>query len=768
MSQLYPGDLLEGRYRIGAQIAKGGMSTVYIAVDTRLDREVAVKVMDPALATEPAFRTRFEREARAVARLNHPSLVNVFDQGVDRDYVFLVMELVEGGSLRELLKERGPMPPHAAMAVMQPVLTALSVAHSVGMIHRDIKPDNVLISDRHRVKLADFGLVRATNAVGDQTTGQVIGTVGYLSPEQVRGEQLTQASDVYSAGILLFELLTGAVPFREDNPTDTAVARLHRNVPPPSSYIDGVPVEIDGLVLRACHSDPELRFADGEEFLDEVGRVVDELDIPAFNVPAPHDSAVHRALEGTDFGERKSWDHESMATRVVDVPPQEGPATSQTALQNYDPAGYSPYTPPPRNEVTPPPASGTAAAPLPPLHAQPHHPNGPSVPGSPGRSRGPSGLSNAAQQRPAPSRSVPARAPLTNRSPVKTIVWSITIVLLVAAVVVGAWWFSSGRYGTIPDVVGMDTTTAQATVEDAGFTSTLEERYDNTAAAQSVMGTDPPFGDRATRGSRVAVLVSLGTPTVPPIGVAESVTSYTRKLQERTLRLRESSEVYSDDVAAGHIASVSPSGGTEVPVDSTVEVHVSKGPKPVDVPDVRGKEKSSAVRALEKVGLKVKVVEEFSSDEDGGDAIRTEPASGTKVPGKSEVTLVMSNAIKVPDVEGKSLDDAIRILRDKGLIPVEGEPVADSSVDAGDVAQQSPSKDSRIDPNSDTRVTLRVSNAQKVPFVLGKTGESAKRQLQQQGFDVKLNGDPNGRVYRQSPSPGSTAKEGDTIEISTI
>ena len=190
--------------------------------------------MDPTLAREPAFRTRFEREARAVAKLSDPSLVNVFDQGVDDDYVFLVMELVEGGSLRELLKERGPMPPHAAIAVMRPVLTALSIAHAKGMIHRDIKPDNVLISDRNQVKLADFGLVRAINkAMGDPTNattsvnGQVIGTVGYLSPEQVRGENLTQASDVYSAGILLFELLTGRTPFKGGTPIETAMARIN-------------------------------------------------------------------------------------------------------------------------------------------------------------------------------------------------------------------------------------------------------------------------------------------------------------------------------------------------------------------------------------------------------------------------------------------------------------------------------------------------------------------------------------------------------------
>ena len=344
VSELHPGDLLEWRYRIGAQIARGGMSTVYAAVDTRLDREVAVKVMDPALAREPAFRTRFEREARAVAKLNHPTLVNVFDQGVDEDYVFLVMELVEGGSLRELLKERGPMPPHAAIAVMQPMLNALAIAHAKGMIHRDIKPDNVLISDQHQVKLADFGLVRAIdNAMGDATNattsvnGQVIGTVGYLSPEQVRGENLTQASDVYSAGILLFELLTGRTPFKGASPLETAMARISRPVPAPSTLMPDIPPEIDELVLRACHRDPAQRFQDGSEFLQAVEDTAEQLDIPDFEVPAPIESAVRTALAGTDFGERTPWNDESMATRAVTLPQEDRarPETHHTAVTQY-------------------------------------------------------------------------------------------------------------------------------------------------------------------------------------------------------------------------------------------------------------------------------------------------------------------------------------------------------------------------------------------------------------------------------------------------
>lgn len=179
-----------------------------------------------------------------MARLNHPCLVNVFDQGVDHrpdgDHVFLVMELVPGGTLRELLRERGPMPPHAALAVMGPVLEALALAHEEGMVHRDVKPDNVLIRDDHQVKLADFGLVRASRR--DVTSGgPVIGTAAYLSPEQVRGGHVGPEGDVYSAGILLFELLTGRTPFRGSSPEETALMRLDNEVPAPSTLIAGVP-----------------------------------------------------------------------------------------------------------------------------------------------------------------------------------------------------------------------------------------------------------------------------------------------------------------------------------------------------------------------------------------------------------------------------------------------------------------------------------------------------------------------------------------------
>ena len=223
--------MLDGRYRVATKIATGGTSTVYRGLDTRLDRPVALKVMDSRYAGDQQFLTRFQLEARTVARLKDPGLVAVYDQGIDARHPFLVMELIEGGTLRELLPERGPMPPHAVAAVLRPVLGGLAAAHRAGLVHRDVKPENVLISDEGDVKIVDFGLVRAVAAAGITSTSVILGTAAYLSPEQVRDGNASPRSDVYAAGIVAYELLTGQTPFSGDSPLSVAYQRLDNDVP---------------------------------------------------------------------------------------------------------------------------------------------------------------------------------------------------------------------------------------------------------------------------------------------------------------------------------------------------------------------------------------------------------------------------------------------------------------------------------------------------------------------------------------------------------
>ncbi|MCF8605012.1 protein kinase [Gordonia sp. HY442] len=286
------GRVLERRYQIDAPIARGGMSAVYVGTDLRLHRRVAVKVMDARYVGDPQFLRRFEFEARAVAGLSHPGLVAVYDQSIDGEIAFLVMELVRGGSIRELLRERGPMPPHAVVSVAVPMLGGLGTAHRAGLVHRDVKPENVLISDSGDIKVADFGLVRAVAEAGVTSASVILGTAAYLSPEQVSSTEIDARSDVYSAGVLLFELLTGRQPFSGSTQLALAYQRLSYDVPAPGDIIDGIPPQIDDIVLRATERHPDDRFVDGFAMQHAVLDAVDELRLPAFTVPAPHQASA--------------------------------------------------------------------------------------------------------------------------------------------------------------------------------------------------------------------------------------------------------------------------------------------------------------------------------------------------------------------------------------------------------------------------------------------------------------------------------------------
>ncbi|OBI82427.1 protein kinase [Mycobacterium sp. 1245805.9] len=311
------GTLLDGRYRVESRIASGGTSTVYRGLDVRLDRPVAVKVMDSRYAGDDQFLTRFQLEARTVARLKNPGLVAVYDQGMDARHPFLVMELIEGGTLRELLAERGPMPPHAVAAVLRPVLGGLAAAHRAGLVHRDVKPENVLISDDGDVKIADFGLVRAVAAAGITSTSVILGTAAYLSPEQVRDGNAGPRSDVYSAGILTYEVLTGRTPFTGDSALSIAYRRLDTDVPAPSAAIAGVPTQFDDLVARATARDPADRYADAIEMGADLAAIAEELALPEFRVPAPRNSAQHRSA---------ALHHSRMSQRPAAAPQPRQPA----------------------------------------------------------------------------------------------------------------------------------------------------------------------------------------------------------------------------------------------------------------------------------------------------------------------------------------------------------------------------------------------------------------------------------------------------------
>ncbi|MGK5632786.1 protein kinase domain-containing protein, partial [Streptomyces sp. URMC 123] len=295
------GQVLDGRYRVDARVAAGGMATVYRALDTRLDRVLALKVMHPALADDASFVERFIREAKSAARLDHANVVGVFDQGTDGAHVYLAMEYVAGCTLRDVLRERGALRPRAALDVLEPVLAALGAAHLAGLVHRDMKPENVLIGDDGRVKVADFGLARAVDTT-TAATGPLLGTASYLAPEQIAHGTADARVDVYACGILLYEMLTGGKPHTGENPARILYRHLHEDVPPPSAAVPGLAPELDALVAAATARDPGLRPADAVALLALARAAAERLTAEQLDAIPPRarpDQAPDQAPAGT-------------------------------------------------------------------------------------------------------------------------------------------------------------------------------------------------------------------------------------------------------------------------------------------------------------------------------------------------------------------------------------------------------------------------------------------------------------------------------------
>lgn len=338
----HSGELIEDRYRVDGTIARGGMSIVYRGMDLRLDRPVAIKVMNSYMAANPKLLQRFIFEAKTIAALSDPGIVEVYDQGMYREQAFLVMELVQGGTLRELLTERGPMPPYAAVATIIPVLKALSKAHHNLLVHRDVKPENILISRTGDVKIADFGLVHSATAEESITT-TLVGTTAYLSPEQVSGAPVNAPSDVYSIGILIYELLTGSVPFGSAMTIAVATRRLTEDVPPPSALVDDLPPEFDELVAMATARDPHRRFPDAGTMLRAVKAIADVLELPEYTIPVPS-KAVERLNATALIARPQQQDVSSgnVATRISAGTPQKG---NQTAVYSSYLEGKPPGVP---------------------------------------------------------------------------------------------------------------------------------------------------------------------------------------------------------------------------------------------------------------------------------------------------------------------------------------------------------------------------------------------------------------------------------------
>ncbi len=589
--------MVDGRYRVDARLARGGMATVYEATDLRLDRTVALKVMHASLADDSAFVSRFQREARSAARLSDPHVVAVYDQGEDGSLVYLAMEYVPGRTVRDVLREHGRLSAEQALTILDPVLQALEAAHRAGFVHRDVKPENVLLTDDGRVKVADFGLARAISAATSTaaTQGLLIGTVAYLSPEQVERGVADARSDVYGAGILLYEMVTGSVPFAGETPLAVAYQHVNAAVPSPSSVRPDVSPLIDGLVAQSATRDPDDRYPDAAAFLDDVRAVRRQLPAPrAFGVVDDPATAATLVVPLTDAG--------------TGFAPPSGPGAAPTSATQTTAATPLPAAKAPKRKRRRGWIAFLAVLVLAALAAGAgwYFGVGRTVPVPP--------LANLTVKQ-AEAKLAPLGLTLdSSQSDFSETVGKGDIISTdpgsgaevregstIAAIV------SKGpeRY-EVPDVRGKTVDEATALLADSNLAvGGTKQAFDEKVEKGLVVSSTPKTGTELKRGQSVDLVVSKGpAPVKIPNLVGKTKESATETLTKAGLEVKYA-DAYSKTVPEGSVVSSNPKAGATVPKGGTVTLTISLGPPLVTVPDVYDLKAATAQRQLEALGLKV-------------------------------------------------------------------------------------------------------------------------------------------------------------------
>ena len=649
------GHLVDGRYHITHRLARGGMATVYAAVDTRLTRTVALKVMHIGLGDDAEFARKFDREARAAARLSHPNVVSVFDQGTDAGRPYIVMEYVEGYTLRDVLNAEAPVPPQRALELIEPVLSALVCAHDAGLVHRDIKPENVLISQRGQIKVADFGLAKAiTSQTSTATQGLLIGTVSYLPPELVVSGRADARSDVYSTGVVLFELLTGRKPHTGETPIQVAYAHVHNDVPAPSAFPTAAPIPpyLDALVARATARDAAARPNDAKVFLSLTRRV---------------QAAVRQGLRD-----------DPALTAELRGPRASAPQATRS------PASPAPSYVRPRTDHAH--SIDSADQEITQLVA-------PSAPSSPPtvRDAAPPGFSQPQLRRLSAERLTAQREREARRRRRGWLILLLVFMLTTAAALAG-WYVTEGRFTSAPELTTLPQPEAEAVASREGLKLELSSAYSETALRGTVISTEPAAGTKVPDGGAMAVVVSKGPErfSMPSVVGLEHGSALTA-LRRSNLRPGAVDEAYHDKVEEGVVISASADPGERFKRDSSIDLTLSRGPKPIRITDYAGKPTPAAQAALTKAGFKVKITEAHSAKVPAGSVVDQKPSKGTGAKG-DVVTLERSLGpvlVAIPTVRGKTVAEATELMKEAGF-QVVVRPVAVNYIGAGFVVTSRP------------------------------------------------------------------------------
>ena len=649
------GEIIDSRYQLTRIIDSGGMATIYAALDLRLDRQVAVKIMHPHLAQDENYVSRFIREAKAAAAISHPNIVAIQDQGWNQGgtpAVFIVMELIEGATLREYLNERGRLPLADFLPIIKPVLSALAAAHRVGIVHRDVKPENVLISKDGRVKIADFGLARGA-IIGQTMTAEssvVLGSVSYLAPEQVQRGIADARSDVYSTAIMIFEALSGEKPFAGDDPIQVALKHVKERVPRLSQMMTGISPALDDLIYLATSSNPDDRPTDAAEFLERFKEAEGsssssqrqmslELDLGAMTIPQPsreeEKSKAPLNTSAKDFSNQREVEKSEKSSKL--------PERSSIEEKNVSSSGR--------------------------------------------KKSGKRKLSKRVKR---------------NRT--------IAVAILLA-LIAGIWYIAIGPGNRIvvPSVAGMSLTQASNTLTPLGINVEVKEReFSEDIAEGKVLRSDPAGGDKVSEGGTVFLYISGGkerytVPTIAGLTPEEA----TKLIEDSNLRVGAVTERFSPDVEKGSVIAQDPAASARVKKDSLVNFVISKGIEEMSVKSYVNQSGDQALNELTEAGFEAEIQYQYSDTVPRGAVITQIPGSDQPLPKGSKIVIIVSDGsefVFVPNVLGKTLEEASDILKDAGLKP---DPKPSGSAAVKKVFNINPKEGSKVKRGSTVQISAR-------------------------------------------------------------
>jgi serine/threonine-protein kinase len=697
---------LTDRYVLNAHLARGGMADVYQGRDSLLGRKIAVKILHSQLSADEAFVKRFRREAQAAANLTHPNIVGIYDWGQIDDTYFIVMELVEGRSLRDVLKSEGALLPRRAVEIAAEIAAALSVAHRAGLVHRDIKPGNILLSADGTVKVTDFGIARAWDDSQELTrTGAVMGTATYFSPEQAQGSPADERSDVYSLGVVLYEMLTSQPPFRGDSPVAVAYQHVSSDVAPPSALNGDVPTELDHIVLKAMHKDPASRYQTAEEMRMDLWRVL------------------------------KGETPEAAGGIMAVPPPVTPPPASDESATRMMPSSTPPPAPPPtvppsegyRELEEPPPSSNMAfivgaAALLATLgvlvwlvirlmgggggtdQVQ--------VPNVAGMSQ------NAALER-LRDEGLFGFPEMQNSDTVEPGIVIGTDPAAGEAVDANSnvtVYVSAGQeLFEVPNVTNMTLTEARIALQADGFeVGEVTTANDPEVEPELIISQSPEAGSDAPAGSTIDLVVSVGPGAEPIPDVVDQSEADARRTLEDAGFVVDTITEYSDEIDLGNVIRTEPGAEEEAEPGSTVLLVVSDGPEPVAVPNLFGLTEDEARTQLTELRLELVVSPATVPVDDVGlvgKIIQQDPEEGVELlPEEGQVTVSLGalRQIEVPDLVGMTEMEAADALEALGLVlDIEdvSQVVDDENLD-GKVVVQDPEEGAILNPGDSVTVRL--------------------------------------------------------------